>query len=161
MTADQQVTVISRKYDLSVRRSWECGLVTRKDVLLVMVGVFGYEVDHAHLGRIAKGTVSFEHYWLDRWYNVFRFHDPDGTVRNHYCNISMPPKFDGSTLDYVDLDIDLIVWPDGRVEILDEDEFAVNSAKYEYPAALRENAMAALGEVRRLIQQAEFPFQAL
>ncbi len=161
MTQEQQVSVISRKYDLSVRRRWECGLVTQKEDLIVLVGVFGEAVDHADLGTIAKGTVSFEFYWLDRWYNVFRFHQPDGTLRNYYCNINMPPKFDGKILDYVDLDIDVIAWPDGRVATLDEDDFADNAAKYAYPQTVIDNALAAVDDLRRLIREREFPFEAL
>ncbi len=161
MTSDQQVTIISRKYDLSVRRSWQCGLVTQNNGLLVLVGVFGEAVSHADLGEIAKGTVSFEYYWLDRWYNVFRFHEPDGKLRNFYSNINMPPKFDGITLDYVDLDIDLIVWPDGRVITLDQDEFASNASKYGYPAELRRKALDSVDELNRMIRTCEFPFDSL
>ena len=161
MVPDQQVTVISRKYDLMVRRSWNCGLASRKGDLLVIVGVFGETVDHAHLGHISRGTVSFEYYWLDRWYNIFRFHEPDGQFRNYYCNINMPPKFDGITLDYVDLDIDLIVWPDGRVVTLDEDDFAANARRYAYPEGVIQKAFEAVDELKRMIDSREFPFENL
>ena len=78
--------------------------------------------------------MSYEFYWLDRWYNVFRFHEPDGQLRNYYCNISLPPRFESSLLEYVDLDIDLLVWPDGNVEVLDREEFQANVARFNYPA---------------------------
>lgn len=161
MSSDQPVTVVSRKYDSSVRRTWKCGLVSQKTGLLVFVGVFNDTIFHSHLGQISKGTVSFEYYWLERWYNVFCFHEPDGRLRNFYCNISMPPKFDGKTLDYVDLDIDLIVWPDGRIKTLDEDDFTANSAMYRYPGEVVECAHSAVEELKRLIESREFPFGTL
>lgn len=161
MASDRQVTVVSRKYDLSVRRSWKCGLVSQKNDLMVLVGVFAETVEHPHLGQIANGTVSYEYYWPDRWYNVFSFTDPDGKFRNYYCNINMPPKFDGATLDYVDLDIDLIVWPDGRVVTLDEDDFVQNAEKYRYPENVIRKAFRSVDELKRMIACREFPFENL
>ena len=135
--------------------------MTRKDELLIMVGVFDAAVDHADLGRISKGTVSFEYYWLDRWYNVFRFLEPDGSLRNLYCNICMPPKFNGGTLDYVDLDIDLVIWPDARVVTLDEADFADNAAKYQYPPDVTQKAFESVDELKQMIANREFPFEIL
>src|SRR5436190_14249251 len=156
----ESVTVISRKYDLSIRRSWRCKLVERSEPLLVLLGNFYTDIEHRDLGLIEKGTVSREYYWLDRWYNVFRFDHPDGRFRNFYCNINMPPTFVNGVLDYVDLDLDLIVWPDGNVVVLDEKDFAENAAKFDYPNDVRANALKALDELKRMIEDREFPFDS-
>jgi protein associated with RNAse G/E len=125
---------------------------------LTFVGVFDRDVEHADLGTIRRGTVSYEYYWLDRWYNVFRFHEADGRFRNYYCNINMPPTFEGNVLDYVDLEIDLLVWPGGKVEVLDLDEFEENSLKFGYSPQLVRNAEVAVAELTAMIQRDEFPF---
>ena len=70
----------------------------------------------------------------------------------------MPATFDGSVLDYVDLDIDVILWPDGRVNVLDRDDFERNSAKYGYTDGVMATAENALSEVLNLIERREFPF---
>ena len=154
----QQVTVNSRKYDQSIRKSWKCELLERNDPLLVFVGKFDQDVKHPGLGSICSGTISYEYYWLDRWYNVFRFHEPDGAFRNFYCNINMPPVFENGVLDYVDLDLDVLIWPDLRYEILDRDDFERNSVKYNYAEAVRVKALECLGELMRMIEKREFPF---
>ena len=158
MTSDQQVTIISRKYDLSVRRSWQCGLVTQNNGLLVLVGVFGEAVIHADLGEIAKGTVSFEYYWLDRWYNIFQFHEPDGELRNFYCNVSEPPNLEKNVLDYVDFDLDILVWKDFSYEILDLEEFDENRRKFKYPSKIIKKVHQSVSEIELLIQNRRFPF---
>lgn len=155
---NERVTVNSRKYDLSIRRSWECQLIERNDPLLVLVGDFGHDVEHPDLGSIAKGTISYEYYWLDRWYNVFKFQEPDGDFRNFYCNINLPPTFENDVLDYVDLDIDVLVWPDGTTKTLDVDDFEVNATKFVYPEELRAKAFETLSELLELIAKREFPF---
>ena len=98
-----------------------------------LVGRFAEDIEHNDLGLIRKDTVSFEHYWLDRWYNVFRFHQPDGSLKAHYANIAMPPILEGDVLSYVDLDIDVVVWPGKPPQVLDMDDFEKNQVKFDYP----------------------------
>ena len=152
------VTINSRKYDHTIRRSWQARLIEQKAYLLLFVGEFAEDVHHPDLGHILAGTISYEYYWLDRWYNVFRFHEPEGTFRNWYCNVNMPPTFDGAVLDYVDLDIDVLIWPGMEPNILDEQDFAENAIAYAYPAEVSKNAKGALVELLRNIETREFPF---
>ena len=153
----RRITVNSRKYDGKVRRTWTGGIVSESDDLIVLVGRFEFDVLHNDIGSIREGTVSFEHYWLDRWYNVFRFHEPDGALKCYYCNVAMPPTFDGLVIDYVDLDIDVITWPDKTREILDLDDFERNTIKFGYPDDIRGSALTALDELAALIDADGLP----
>lgn len=152
------VTINSRKYDLSIRRSWQAELIEHTDNLLVFVGEFDRDIDHADLGFIPRGTVSHEYYWLDRWYNVFRFVLPDGSLRNYYCNIAMPATFKDGVLDYVDLDIDVVVWSDFRHEILDLEDFEKNGIRYNYPTRITEKAQQSIAELIGAIERRDSPF---
>lgn len=152
------VTINSLKYDLSIRRSWQAELIEQSGDLLVLAGVFDRDVDHPELGLIPSGTVSQEYYWLDRWYNIFRFLTPKGNLRNYYCNVNMPPCFLDNVLDYVDLDIDVLVWPDASHAVLDMDEFEENAAQFSYPADVRTKALASLNELIDLKERKIFPF---
>ena len=156
--ANQTVTVISRKFDGSVSRAWECRLIEQKGPLLSFVGEFESDVQHSELGFIRRGTVSYEYYWLDRWYNVFRFHEPDQVLRNYYCNINMPPRFESETIDYVDLDIDVLVSSDLSYRILDLDDYEVNAQRFGYSEEIRQNVTRSLHELIALIEGREFPF---
>ncbi len=152
-----QITVNSRKYDQAIRRSWKCELLEQSGTMLVFAGVFETAMTHADLGVIAKGTISYEYYWLDRWYNIFCFHEPDGTFRNYYCNINMPPVFENGVLDYVDLDIDVLIWPDTSYQILDAAEYEENALKFKYPRAIRSKVARALAEIVSLIENHSLP----
>ena len=151
------VTINSRKYDQSIRRTWTCELIEQNPPALVFVGEFDRDVEHPGLGSIARGTLSYEYYWLDRWYNIFRFHEPSGAFRNYYCNISMPPIFIDGVLNYVDLDIDVLVWPGSKYEILDLEEYEENALKFGYTAATRLKVKAALAELISMIGDDELP----
>ncbi len=126
--------------------------------LLLFVGEFDDDVNHPDLGLIRRGTVSYEYYWLDRWYNIFRFHEPEGGLRNYYCNINMPPILKAGVLDYVDLEIDVLVRTDYSYKVLDQDEYETNAAALNYPEHVRNKARKSLTELINLIETREFPF---
>ena len=140
------------KYDGTKHRTWAAHVANQTDSLLILDAVFDEEIEHNLIGTIACGTVSTEYYWLDRWYNVFRFSD------RFYCNVSMPPNFDGQVLSYIDLDIDVLVKPDFSYQVLDLEDFEANARAYDYPSEVRENAHAALADLIQLIETRSFPF---
>jgi hypothetical protein len=152
------VTVHARKFDGRLHRQWQAGLVRQVGSLVVVEGVFEEEIRHPQLGTIAAGTHSAEYYWTDRWYSIFRFREPAGALRNYYCNINQPVKFDGHILTFTDLDIDVLVAPDFSYRILDEEEFAANAVAYGYPESVRESARRALAELLEIIKRREHPF---
>jgi protein associated with RNAse G/E len=152
------VTVQSCKYDGRIHRRWHAHLAARRDTLLVLDAAFEEEICHPHLGTIAPGTLSTEYYWTDRWYNVFRFREPAGPLRNFYCNINTPAEFDGRVLSFIDLDVDVLVAPDFSYRVLDEDEFAINAVRFGYPPQIQRRAHEALNELITLIEKGQFPF---
>ena len=155
-----EVIVEARKFDGRLHRQWPAQLVALQGSLIVLEGVFTEEVEHPLLGLIALGTLSSEYYWTDRWYSVFRFRAPDGTLRNYYCNINQPAQFDGEVLSFIDLDIDVLVKLDFTYLVLDEDEFDRHATQFNYSSELRAQVQRALAELLGLIERREFPFNA-
>lgn len=158
MEENNRIRVRVLKYDGAEHRTWTARILKHIDSLLILDAVFDEEIQHDLIGTIASGTVSTEYYWLDRWYNVFRFSDRSGMLNSFYCNVNMPPSFDGNVLQYVDLDIDVLIRPDFSYQILDLEDFEVNARTYDYSPEARENAYAALAELVQLIETRSFPF---
>jgi protein associated with RNAse G/E len=154
----QAITVCTYKYDGTEHRRWHARLLRREESLIVLDARFEEEIRHPLLGIIAAGTISLEHYWLDRWYNIFRFLQPTGEMLNYYCNINVPPSFAEDVLSYVDLDIDILVAPDFSYSVLDEDEFTINAERYHYPLEVQRSVSQALEELLALIELRRFPF---
>jgi uncharacterized protein len=155
---ENAIVVIVRKFDGAEHRRWSARLVDRSGSLITLDATFEEQIEHDLLGPIPLGTISTEYYWLDRWYNVFRFCDPQRRLRRFYCNINMPPHFDGKVLSYVDLDIDVLVEPNLSYRILDLEDFEENSKRYSYPVEVQNVARVALDELVRLIESRSFPF---
>ena len=152
------IIVQTYKYDGSEHRRWTAGIQRQEGSLLVLDATFDEEINHDLIGTIVAGTVSTEYYWLDRWFNVFRFSAPDGKLKSYYCNINIPPVLDGQVLSYVDLDIDILVQPDFSYRVLDREDFESNAARFGYSDDVRQNTENALNEVIALIDSRAFPF---
>jgi len=74
--------------------------------------------------NLVNGDRFIETYYFDRWYNIFEIHDLEtDRLKGWYCNVTYPAEFQDGQLKYVDLALDLLVYPDGRLLVLDEDEF--------------------------------------
>ena len=158
--AKTHIEVRTYKYDGSLHRTWNAELIRREGSLIVLDAKFADEIVHDLLGTIAIGTHSLEYYWLDRWYNVFRFAQPDGKLRNYYCNVNVPPSFDGEILSYVDLDLDILVQPDFSYQILDVEDFERNSKRYRYSLGVQDSARRAVEELVTMIELRAFPFDS-
>lgn len=126
---------------------------------MVLDAEFEFEVEHNLLGQIRCGTRTVEYYWLDRWYNVFRFLEDDDRTRLWYCNINMPPTFEKAVLRYVDLDIDLLVRPDFSYQVLDVDEFEINAERFGYSSETKQQAYRAVNDLISIIETRQFPFE--
>jgi predicted RNA-binding protein associated with RNAse of E/G family len=87
----------------------------------------------------------------DVWHDVGRFHLADGTFTGLYANVLTPVEMDGGEWRTTDLFLDVWMGADGRVEILDRDEFddALAAGWLDAPTAAR-----ALAEAERLAADA-------
>lgn len=159
MSYELELCIIkSRKFDGTIHREWKAKQIEQKANLLGFVGKFDKDIIHSELGFIRRGTISYEFYWLDRGYNIFRFHEPAGELRNFYCNLSLPPVFKDNVLDYIDLDLDVLVRKDFSFKILDSEEFEENTQKFNYSSALLKDVDKNLQELLCLIERRDFPF---
>lgn len=156
----RSISVRVLKYDGVEHRRWSASLLRQDRDLLVLDAKFEEEIQHDLLGTIELGTVSLEYYWLNRWFNVFRFSSPSGVLRNYYCNVNVPPTFDGDLLTYIDLDIDILVAADLSYRILDLEEFEENATRYGYSNDVKANAHQALDDLISLIEKRQFPFDS-
>ena len=148
---DRPLVVQKLFYDGSRSYRWVGREIQRDAEMLFFTAVF--ERDGRDLGyvRFEKGDVFYEWYYFDRWYNVFQVYSAAGVLKGWYCNVTAPANVHGTELTFVDLALDLWVWPDNRHLVLDEDEFD-ELVKTQYS---REDALAARSALTELIERAE------
>ena len=123
-TIQPEITVI--KMNLLGEETWRYqGFILEKNEKSLLIEAFFNREDLLFNGITLKENDRFlERYYQDRWYNIFEIHDrDDDCIKGWYCNVTRPAVFHSDSIAYVDLALDLLVYPDGKYLILDEDEF--------------------------------------
>ncbi|HWQ84076.1 MAG TPA: DUF402 domain-containing protein [Anaerolineales bacterium] len=139
MPESDQLTVLKLKPTGELIWSYSGRLLELAGSRLVLEAFFDLE-DRLKEGMLfAKGDRFIETYYSDRWYNIFTIYSRgDDSLRGWYANIARPALFERNTVSYVDLALDLLVFPDGRQVVLDEDEFVELDLAAEEKAAARQ-----------------------
>lgn len=104
------------------------------------------------------GDVFYEHYYAERWFNIFQIESPAGQLKGWYCNVTRPALLEAEAITSEDLELDLFVSPArDRMLQLDLDEFAARGFDETDPA-LHQVALAALDELEQLARAGAPPF---
>ncbi len=123
LTAD--VWVIKRNAEGAETWRYPARVLRRKAGSVLIEAYFDRPDIPFHGMLLGQGDRFIEAYFGDRWYNLFEIHDrQDDSLKGWYCNVTLPAQIDEHRISYVDLALDLLVFPDGRQLVLDEDEFA-------------------------------------
>ncbi len=126
MSVNSEEIVQVLKLNMEQQETWRYpGRVITRTPTSILVEAFFNRTDKLFHGiLLKKGDRFIEKYFTDRWYNIFEIHDKDtDQLKGWYCNVTYPAVIKDGMVSYVDLALDLLVYPDGRQLILDEDEF--------------------------------------
>lgn len=140
------------KLNLHRQETWRyTGKVLRRSANVVLLEArFDRDDNVFHGVLLGRDDRFVELFFTDRWYNIFEIHDRESDqIKGWYCNVTMPAEIDEQTVSYVDLALDLLVYPDGSQLVLDEDEFAALPVSPQ----TREQAQKALADLQRLFIQ--------
>ncbi len=145
------IVEIKRKLDGRIQRF-------RCDALEVAAGraVILYHIERGvTLGGLAipAGASSYGLFWTDRPYNVYLWVDPAGTTLGAYCNVANDTAITADTIDWLDLEADVMITPDGRAEVLDLAEVPADLPR-RHRAAL-DDALARLDDGPAVLDEAE------
>jgi len=96
------------------------------------------------------GDLFLETYYSDRWYNIYEIYAKEyNKLKGWYCNVSYPAEIGEDVVTFRDLALDLLVYPDGRQIVLDEDEFAVLDISEQDKVM----ALSGLAELRQIFAE--------
>lgn len=123
-TENQDIIII--KLDPQGQETWRYpGQVINSTPNSILIEAYFNREDLLFHGiTLRKNDRFIERYFTNHWYNIFQIHDrEDDQVKGWYCNITTPAQIRPGEISYVDLALDLLVYPDGNYLVLDEDEF--------------------------------------
>ena len=76
---------------------------------------------------LRKDTLSLGYFWRDRPYNAYHWIDADLNTLALYFNIADGTRISDQAVEWRDLAVDILLTPDGRCRVLDEDELPADT----------------------------------
>lgn len=150
MMNNSVVTVV--KQDLQGKETWRYTgrILHRQDDSLTIEAFFNHPDIDVHGITFVEGDRFIETYYTHRWYNIFEIYSRETeTLKGWYCNVCYPAKFDDNIISFRDLALDLLVFPDGKQAVLDEEEFEALALSEKD----RKKAKAAIVELKNLFDE--------
>lgn len=153
---DHDVQIQSYKHNGKIHRVWETNAVLERTNDRLIAGNDRTRVCEADgdIWRTTEPAVCC--FYSVYWFNVVASARADGV--HYYCNLSSPFVYKNRTVIYTDYDLDIVVYPDGSYDLLDEDEFAARQYEMGYPETLVTTLWEQVDYLKRLIEQKREPF---
>jgi len=103
------------------RKTFDCELLHRSATRAVVIYRMPRDVQLEDI-VLRRGTLSLGYFWQDRPYNAYHWIDARLDSVALYFNISDRTQIGEQSIEWRDLAVDILISPDGRCRVLDEDE---------------------------------------
>lgn len=120
------------------RKTFDCELLRLDEKEAVVVYRMPRDVQLEDV-LLPEATLSLGYFWRARPYNAYHWVDPRGDTLALYFNIADRTRITPAAIEWRDLTVDVLITPDQRCRVLDEDELppALDPALAAYIAAAR------------------------
>lgn len=149
-----EITVV--KLNLKRQEVWryQGHIIIRKPGLILLEAIYNRPDLKLKYVTLRTGDIFRELYYTNHWYNIYQVEDKqDRHLKYWYCNVARPAHFTINKIRYIDLALDLLVFPDGRCIELDWDEF--NSL--DLPRNTRQRAIEGLNQLKQIAKKGDLP----
>ena len=150
------IYIQSFKHDGSLHRTWSQGFVIGADEEKTVVVTNRTWVTEANGRKWFTREPAICFFYPDKWFNIICMIRKNGVY--YYCNLASPALFDGEALKHIDYDLDVKVYPDGLVVILDEDEYELHQQQMDYPETVKQIVKSEMKELLLQIEHKKLPF---
>lgn len=155
------ITISALKYPNIIHYEWQGEFLKITPEYVLVLCKAGRTLTHHTKGTtFTLPNESLEFFSLKQGFTV-AMEIENRDILSYYCNIAMPSVFKNNHLSFIDLDLDLVKRLNSDWEVLDEDEFKINSFTYNYPPDFKNYAIQSLEELKGKIKREEFPFDGV
>ncbi|MGV8026827.1 MAG: DUF402 domain-containing protein [Anaerolineaceae bacterium] len=151
---NKKITIIKRNERSEPVFQYQGEICQHTEKGLLVSAIFGLPQVMERDITFLKGDRFEECYLFNKWFNIYQVHaGSSGQIKAWYCNICRPMLYQEDRIEFDDLALDLLVYPDGSQTILDRDEFrALHITGHE-----RRLALEGLEELQETIKNSRIP----
>jgi len=144
------------KHDSSIHRYWDEAVLLEENENYLVFGNERTKVIESDGRTWRTKEPAIMYFYKNHWYNVIGQLKKEGIY--YYCNIASPFILDGTTIKYIDYDLDLRVYQDGSFKVLDRGEYNYHKVKMHYSKELDMVLKSELSYLIELARKKEGPF---
>src|SRR5690554_1624393 len=152
----KKIQIHGFKHDGSLHRVWTNSFVVDDNEAYLVTGNQRTKVIESNGRSWYTKEPALCYFFEDEWFNIITMFKKDGI--HYYCNVSSPYVYDTEAIKYIDYDLDIRVYPNGRIVILDRKEFENNALKMHYSEDIMKIANHAIYELKNWIKEKRPPF---
>lgn len=152
----EHIDIISYKHDGELHRVWKNVYKIHESNELVVLVNNKVDVIDGDGRKWKTREPAICYFFKENWFNVIcmiRTYDI-----YYYCNLSSPFVIDQEGLKYIDYDLDVKVFPDGEILVLDRDEYDFNTKVMKYPKEIIDIIKNNLAVLLDMINNKKDPF---
>ncbi len=120
------------------------------------VVTYSHRPGHAPRGIETEHAIQF--FGLDKPLTVLACFDADRRLIEWQCDAALPAVRTGAMIEYVDLDLDVMVNPDGSYYVRDLEEFEERSVSLAYSEEAKAAAWKGIALALLLVKRKRYPF---
>ena len=150
------ISIESFKHDGSLHRFWDRGLILDNNDDYIVIATKRAKVTESNGRRWFTKEPAVTIFSKKEWWNVICMMKHNGVC--FYCNIASPAIIHGSSIKYIDYDLDTKLFADNRVRVLDEKEYANHKKTYNYGEELDTVLHYQTEQIIKMMERHEFPF---
>ena len=156
LSTGMTVSIHSYKHNKKLHRVWKKSVVLYQDQHLLVTGNNRTKVIEADGRSWHTKEPAICYFYDDLWFNIIGMLKKDGIY--FYCNLSSPYLYDGEAIKYIDYDLDIKVFPDGKYILLDEKEYQAHQGLMCYSEEIQSIIYAHMQILKERIEKRMPPF---
>ena len=150
------LTIRCYKHDGNLHRWWDRGLVLENNDDFIVVATKRAKVTETNGRKWFTKEPAVTIFSKKQWWNAICMIKTDGIV--YYCNIASPSIIEDGNVKYIDYDLDVKLFQDGSIKVLDEKEYSRHKKSYHYDLDLDKVLKSQTKKILELMKERKFPF---
>lgn len=156
MNVGDKIKIHAYKHDGRIYRAWNNIVVLEINDEYIALGNDRSKVTEEN-GRVwFTKEPAVIYFYKNRWFNVIGQLKEKGLF--YYCNIASPYIVDNNIIKYVDYDLDLRVFPDFSLKILDQNEYDMHNKDFNYGNSIDKIVKYELNKLIEMVKIRQIPF---
>lgn len=144
------------KHDGRMHRIWDSVyVVDETDEYIVVASRRTKVIEHDFRVWYTKEPAVMV-YFKNKWMNIICMFKKSGIT--YYVNLASPYIIDQGFIKYIDYDLDLKLYPNQKIRLIDVKEYGYHRKKYSYGEEIDGILKYNIGSIKKMMENREFPF---